>query len=100
MNYEKINKHALLIGCWDGDEKTVSPVNQSFVGVMNNQMIQHSYGLAMSSGRVVLYHDPLMRLQWDDKVIYRFTTPPSEEEMAQFKADHGIVGDQEDRSNV
>lgn len=87
-----LTKQALLIGRWDGDEKTINPVNQPFVGVMNNQMIQHSYGLALSSAREVLYHDPLMRLQWDDKVIDRFTTPPSEEEMAQFKADHGIVG--------
>lgn len=98
--YFPLTKHALLIGRWDGDEKTVGPVNQPFVGVMNSQMIQHSYGLAMSSDRVVLYHDPLMRLQWDDKVIDRFTSPPSEEEMAQFRADHGIEGDPEDRSKV
>lgn len=89
--YFPLTKHALLIGRWDDDEKTINPVNQPFVGVMNNQMIQHSYGLAFSSARKVLYHDPLMRLQWDDKVIGRFTTPPSEEEMAQFKASHGIV---------
>ena len=90
--YFPLTKHALLIGRWDGDEKTINPINQPFVGVMNNQMIQHSYGLALSSAREVLYHDPLMRLQWDDKVIDRFTAPPSEDEMAQFKADHGIVG--------
>jgi len=59
---------------------------------MNNRMIQHSYGLALSSAREVLYHDPLMRLQWDDKVIDRFTTPPSEKELEQFKANHGVLG--------
>ncbi len=90
--YFPLTKHALLIGRWDGDEKTINPVNQPFVGVMNNQMIQHSYGLALSSAREVLYYDPLMRLQRDDKVIDRFTAPPSEDEMAQFKVDHGIVG--------
>lgn len=95
--YFPLTKHALLIGRWDGDEKTINPVNQSFVGVMNNQMIQHSYGLALSSARQVLYHDPLLRLQWDDKVIDRFTTPPSEEEMAQFKADHQVVGNSDAR---
>jgi len=89
--YFPLTKHALLIGRWDGDEKTINPVNQPFVGVMNRQMIQHSYGLALSSAREVLYHDLLLRLQWDDKVIDRFTAPPSEEEMAKFKADHGVV---------
>lgn len=95
--YFPLTKHALLIGSWDGDEKTINPVNQQFVGVMNYQMIQHSYGLALSSAREVLYHDPLMRLQWDDQVIDRFTAPPSEEEVAQFKTDHGIVGNSEAR---
>lgn len=90
--YFPLTKHALLIGRWDGDEKTIDSVNPSFVGMMNNQMIQHSYGLVLSSSRQVLYYDPLLRLQWDDKVIDRFTTPPSEEEMAQFKADYQIVG--------
>jgi hypothetical protein len=90
--YFPLTKHALLIGRWDGDEKTINPVNQPFVGVMNSQMIKYSYGLALSSARAMLYHDPLLRLQWDDKVINRFTTPPSEEEMAQFKADYGVVG--------
>ena len=89
--YFPLTKHALLIGRWDGDEITINPVNQPFVGAMNNQMIQHSYGLALSSTREVLYHDPLMRLQWDDRVIDRFTTPPSEEEIAQAKANLGIV---------
>ena len=57
--YFPLTKHALLIGRWDGDEKTVNPVDQSFVGVMNRQMIQHSYGLALSSARKVLYHPPV-----------------------------------------
>lgn len=87
-----LTKHALLIGRWNGDEITISPVNQPFIGVMNYQMIQHSYGLALSSAREVLYYDPLIRLQWDDKVIDRFTVPPSEREVAQFKTEHGIVG--------
>jgi hypothetical protein len=95
--YFPLTKHALLIARWDGDEKTINPVNQPFVGVMNSQMIKYSYGLALSSARAVLYHDPLLRLQWDDKVINRFTTLPSEEEVAQFKADHGIVGTPEAR---
>lgn len=95
--YFPMTKHALLIGRWDGDEKTINPVNQSFVGVMNNQMIQQSYGLALSSARQVLYHDPLLRLQWDDKLIDRFTTPPSEEEMAQFKVDHQVGGNPDAR---
>lgn len=90
--YFPLTKHAILIGRWDGDEKTINPANQPFVGVMNNRMIQHSYGLVLSSAREVLYHDPLMRLQWDDKVIDRFTTPPSEKDLEQFKADHGFVG--------
>lgn len=90
--YFPLTKHALLIGRWDGDEKTINPVNQPFVGVMNSQMIKYSYGLALSSARAMLYHDPLLRLQWDDKVINRFTTPLSEEEVAQFMADHGVVG--------
>lgn len=89
--YFPLTKHALLIGRWDGGEMTINPTNQPFVGVMNMQMIQHSYGLALSSAREVLYHDPLMRLQWDDRVIDRFTIPPSEEEMTQFKANFGIV---------
>ena len=92
-----LTKHALLIGRWAGDEKTINPANQPLVGVINKQMIQHSYGLALSSAREVLYHDPLMRLQWDDQVIDRFTAPPSEEEVAQFKTDHGIVGNSEAR---
>lgn len=89
--YFPLTKHAFLIGRWDGDEETINPANQPFVGVMNNLMIQHSFGLGLSSERKVLYHDPLMRLQWDDKVIDRFTTPPCEGEMAQFKADHVIM---------
>ena len=89
--YFPLTKHALLVGRWDGDEMTINPANQSFVGVMNNQMIQHSYGLVLSSAREVLYHDPLMCLRWDDRVIDRFTIPPSEVEMAQFKANLGIV---------
>ncbi|AKU11398.1 hypothetical protein AzCIB_1497 [Azoarcus sp. CIB] len=95
--YFPLTKHALLVGRWDGDEKTISPANQAFVGVMNYQMIQHSYGLALSSAREVLYHDPLLRLQWDDKVIDRFTVPPSEEDVAQFKANHGIADTPEAR---
>ncbi len=89
--YFPLTKHALLIGRWNGDEMTINPANQSFVGVMNNQMIQQSYGLALSSAREVLYYDPLMRLKWDDRVIDRFTIPPSEEEMAELKANLGIV---------
>lgn len=89
--YFPLTKHSLLIGRWDGDEVTINPANQSFIGVMNNQMIQHSYGLALSSGRDVLYHDPLLRLQWDDRVIERFTIPPNEEEMEEFRAKHGVV---------
>lgn len=95
--YFPLTKHALLVGRWDGDEKTISPANQAFVGVMNYQMIQHSYGLALSSAREVLYHDPLLRLQWDDKMIDRFTVPPSEEEVAQFKAKHRITDTPEAR---
>jgi hypothetical protein len=91
--YFPLTKHALLVGRWDGEEKTISPANQPFVGVMNSQMIQHSYGLALSSAREVLYHDPLLRLQWDNKVIDRFTVPPSQEEIEIFKVDHGFVDD-------
>jgi len=89
--YFPLTKHALLVGRWDGEEKTVGPVDRVFLGLMNNQMIQHSYGLALSSTRHVLYHDPLLRLYWDDKVITRFTTPPSESEIAQFKTEHRIL---------
>jgi hypothetical protein len=89
--YFPLTKHAILIGRWGGEEKTINPANQQFIGVMNNLMIKHSYGMTLSSARELLYHDPLMRLQWDDKVIVRFTTPPSEEELEQFKADHGVV---------
>lgn len=89
--YFPLTKNGLLIGRCEGEEKTVSLANQAFVGAMNNQLIQHSYGLALSSTREVLYHDPLMQLQWDDKVIERFTIAPSEEEIGQFKARHGIV---------
>lgn len=89
--YFPLTKHALLVGCWDAKEEIISPVNQEFMGLMNNQMIQHSYGLALSSARVVLYHDPLLRLHWDDKFIARFTTSPTESEIAAFKAEHGIV---------
>lgn len=99
--YFPLTKNALLVGRWDGDETTINRVNQPFVGVMNHQMIAHSYGLALSSTRRVLYHDPLMRLRWDDKLIDRFTTPPSEGEMDQFKADDGvIVGSPEARPKV
>lgn len=91
--YFPLTKHALLVGRWDGEEKTISPANQPFVGVMNSQMIQHSYGLVLSSARQVLYHDPLLRLRWDNKVIDRFTVPPSQEEIEKFKVDHGIVDD-------
>ncbi len=96
--YFPLTKHAFLIGRWEGDEITISPANQSFIGVMNNQMIQHSYGLALSSTREVLYHDPLLRLNWDDRVIDKFTIPPSEEEMAQFKANFGVVDTPEAKS--
>lgn len=95
--YFPLTKHALLVGRWDGDDRTISPANQPFVGVMNSQMIQHSYGLALSSAREVLYHDPLLRLQWDDKVIDRFTVPPSQEEIEKFKVDHGLVDNAKDR---
>ena len=86
-----LTKHALLVGRWDAVEETIAAVNQAFLGVMNNQMIQHSYGLALSSTRQVLYHDHLLRLRWDDKVVARFTTPPTESEIAEFKAEHGTV---------
>ncbi|MDH4416203.1 MAG: DUF4238 domain-containing protein [Acidovorax sp.] len=89
--YFPLTSRALLIGRWTGNEATVNPANQPFIGVMNNQMIQHSYGLAISSCRTVLYHDPLLRLRYDDQLINRFTTPPSAEEIAQFKASHGIA---------
>lgn len=89
--YFPLTKHALLVGRWDAKEETISPANQAFLGAMNNKMIQHSYGLAFSSTRHVVYHDPLVRLHWDDKVIARFTTAPTESEIAKFKADHGIV---------
>jgi hypothetical protein len=91
--YFPLTKHALLVGRWDAKEETIGPVNQEFMGLMNNQMIQHSYGLALSSTRAVLYHDPLLRLYWDDKVIARFTTSPTESEIAEFKAEHGIVNE-------
>ncbi len=93
--YFPLMKHALLVGRWDGEEGTIDPIDQAFVGIMNNQMIQHSYGLALSSTRDVLYHDPLLRLHWDDKVIARFTNPPTENEITQFKAAHGIMDDPE-----
>jgi hypothetical protein len=86
-----LTKNALLVGRWDRDVGVVTPVNQVFMGAVNNHMIQHSYGLALSSTRKVLYHDPLLRLHWDDDVIERFTTPPTETEIARFKAEHGIV---------
>lgn len=89
--YFPLTKHALLAGRWDAQEETIAPVNQAFPGVMNNQMIQHSCGLALSSTRHVLYRDPLLRLHWNHKVIARFTIPPTESEIAEFKAEHGIV---------
>jgi hypothetical protein len=89
--YFPLTSHALLIGRWNGSEKTVSPSSQEFIGVMNKQMIEHSNGLVMSSSRSVLYHDPLMRLRWDNQVIDKFTIPPSAEEIAEFKACHGIL---------
>ena len=89
--YFPLTKHALLVGRWDAEEETIAPVNQAFLGVMNKQMIQHSYGLAISSTRHVLYHDPLLRLHWDDKVIAMLTTPPTKSEIAEFKAEYGIV---------
>ncbi|MES1980721.1 MAG: DUF4238 domain-containing protein [Pseudomonadota bacterium] len=89
--YFPLTKHSLLVGRWGGEEKTISPANQPFVGVMNKQMIEHSHGIALSSGRRILYHDQLLRLQWDDEVIGRFTTPPSEEEIANFRVEHGFV---------
>ncbi|MGO4393411.1 DUF4238 domain-containing protein [Variovorax sp. M-6] len=89
--YFPLAKHAALIGRWGGEYPAiVSPATQAFIGAFNNLMIQNSYGLVMSSARKVLYCDPLVRLQWDDKVIERFTAPPSAEEMAQFRAEHGI----------
>ena len=89
--YFPLTKHALLFGRWDGDAGTIDPVNQAFIGVMNKLMIQHSCGLALSSKRNVLHQDQLLRLHWDDKVIARLTTPPTESEIAQFKAEHGSV---------
>jgi hypothetical protein len=90
--YFPITKHALLVGRWDAEERTISPVNQSFVGMMNSQMIRHSYGLAFSAARELLYFDPLFRLQWDDEVIARFTTPPTPEEIAKFEAEYALMG--------
>lgn len=89
--YFPLTKHALLIGRWGGDEKTINLANQSLIGVINHQIIQQSYGLVLSSARKALYHDPLMRLQWDDKMIYRFTIPPSPDEMAQFMAEQEMI---------
>ncbi len=86
-----LTSKALLVGRWDGEEATVGAAPQTFVGVMNHQMIRHSYGLAMSASRNVLYHDPLMRLRWDDQMISRFTANPSAEEVAQFKQAHGVL---------
>jgi hypothetical protein len=89
--YFPLAKHALLVGRWDAQEGTIAPVNQAFIGAINSQMIQHSYGLVLSSTRNVLYHDPLLRLHWDNHVIRRFTTPLTESEIADFKAEHRIV---------
>lgn len=89
--YFPLTSKALLVDRWDGEEATVGAAPQTFVGVMNHQMIRHSYGLAMSASRKVLYHDPLMRLRWDDQLISRFTTQPSAEDVAQFKQTHGVL---------
>lgn len=72
--YFPLTKHSLLVGRWDDEEKTISPANQPFVGVMNKQMVDHSHGLALSSDRKMLYHDRLLRLQWDDKMIGKLST--------------------------
>jgi hypothetical protein len=84
-----LTRRGLLVGRWDRGDETIEP-DQPFVGVMNNQMIQHSHGQVFAPNRSVLYHDPLMRLHWDDKMIERFTTQPTPEEIEQFKAEHGV----------
>jgi hypothetical protein len=88
-----LTKHGLLIGRWDRGGHT-EVAGQPLIGVVNMHMIQHSSGQAFSHKRVMLYHDPLLRLHWDDKVVDRFTTPPTPEELKEFEATHGRVGDQ------
>lgn len=85
--YFPLTTRALLVGRWDKGDETVIAA-QPFVGVVNNQMIHHCSGQVFSPTRKILYHDPLMRLKYDEKVIERFTVAPSKEELDQFMAEH------------
>ncbi len=83
-----LTKHAFLIGRWDKGGHT-EVARRDFIGVVNRHMIEHADGLVISEKRTVLYYDPLMRLHWDDKLVERVTTPPTEEELAEYRARYG-----------
>lgn len=86
-----LTRHAMLVGRWDkGGPPEVA--KQSFIRAVNGHMIQHSFGQVFSREKTVLYVDPLCRFWRDDKLIERFTTPPTPEEIEQFRAQYEKPG--------
>jgi hypothetical protein len=86
-----LTRHAILVGRWDrggpwDQGAHVEEGNQSFIGAVNTHMAQYSSGQVFSREKKIVYVDPLLKLRWDDLLVQRFTSEPSEEELANFKA--------------
>lgn len=80
-----LTKNGFLIGRWDRGGHT-EVARQDFIGSVNAHVIEHSSGQVFSDSRKLLYFDPLLRLHWDEKLVDRVMTPPTPEELAQFRA--------------
>lgn len=87
-----LTRHACVIGRWDRGGHT-EVANQGFIAAVNMHMAEHSFGQVFSDRRSVLYFDPLMNLRRDEKLVERFTTEPTAEDIARFRARFATVDD-------
>jgi nitrogenase molybdenum-iron protein alpha/beta subunit len=66
------------------ERKHAEEAQQTLIAAVNRHMIQHSFGEVFSREKEVLYADRLLRFRWDDKVVQRFTTSATKEELDEF----------------
>ena len=83
-----LTRNAMLVGRWDRGGY-VEEAQQSFIAAVNRHMIQHSLGKVFSREKEVLYADSLLCFHRDNKLVQRFTTPPTNQEIAMFEANWG-----------
>lgn len=81
-------RHPMLVGRWDRGGHA-EEAHKTFITATNRHVIQHSFGRVFSREKEVLYADLLLRFYRDNKLVQRFTTPPTNQEIAMLEARWG-----------